>query len=54
MRRAQSLRDSLGSEDAQDVDRLTTAIARAQQDGDHDLLPMLEEELDDLLFYLTE
>ncbi len=51
---AASLRHALGREDQQDVDRLTAAISQAQQEGNQELLPLLESELDDLLFYLTE
>ncbi len=52
--KAHSIRSALGAEDAADVDRLINLIERAEQDGNGELLPELQSELDDLLFYLAE
>lgn len=52
--RARTIRPQLGSEDGEDVDRLLEVIAGARERNADDLLPKLEEELEDLLFYLAE
>lgn len=51
---ARSMRGSLGAEDADDVDRLIELIEKAERNDDQDLLPELQDELEDLLFYLAE
>ncbi|MCC6507687.1 MAG: Hsp70 family protein [Pirellulaceae bacterium] len=50
--KAKQLRPSLVGDDAEDVDRLLEQIERAMQDEQIEFLPGLEDELDDLLFYL--
>ncbi len=52
--RARLIRSSVNEDDVADVDRLIELIERAQKSHQHELLPDLEAELDDLLFYLTE
>jgi molecular chaperone DnaK len=51
---ARSIRDSLAEEDQSDIDRLIHVIERAEQQGNRELLPELESELEDLLFYLND
>jgi molecular chaperone DnaK len=52
--RARSLKPSLGADDAADVERLIDLILNAEREGDEVLLPELEAELDDLLFYVAD
>jgi molecular chaperone DnaK len=52
--RAQSIRGTLNEEDGEDVDRLLRLIRETEQEDDPQLLGELENELDDLLFYLTD
>lgn len=51
--RATSIRGSLNPDDSQDVDRLLQLIEKAEFDNP-ELLPGLQAELDDLLFYLVD
>lgn len=52
--KARHVRSSASDEDAADIDRLVELIEKAQDNQDHELLPELQSELDDLLFYLVE
>ncbi|MGN6136505.1 MAG: Hsp70 family protein [Aureliella sp.] len=51
--KARSMQSTLKSDDAEDVERLLELIGQAQKYNKPDLLPGLQEELDDLLFYLA-
>ncbi len=52
--KAHAMRPDLNEEDAEDVEHILRLIEKAQQDDDTALLPELQAELDDLLFYLAE
>ena len=51
--RANSVRNTVSGDDAEDIDRLIGLIESARQQGDDEMLEGLEAELEDLLFYLT-
>lgn len=52
--KARSMRALLNGDDAADVDRIIEQIEHAEQRNNEELLPELQSELDDLLFYLAE
>jgi len=52
--RAKSIRLKVSGDDADDIDRLIELIEDAEINGGHELMPGLEAELDDLLFYLQD
>ena len=52
--RARSLQPSLNEDDKADIDRLVELIDKAEQSDDPSLLPALQAELDDLLFYVAD
>ena len=51
--RARSIRSSLSSDDAEDIDRLIGLIESAEHENDKVLMEGLHAELEDLLFYLA-
>lgn len=51
--KAKSLRPSISTDDAADIDRILGLIDQATENGDHDLIAGLQAELDDLLFYIA-
>ena len=54
LNKARATRPSLGQDDASDVERLIGLIEDAERNDNHDLLPELTAQLDDLLFYLVQ
>jgi hypothetical protein len=51
--KAKSLRPSISTDDAADIDRILGLIDQATEKGDNDLIAGLQAELDDLLFYIA-
>jgi molecular chaperone DnaK len=54
LHRARRLHGTLSGSDAEDVSRLITSIESAEHSGEADTLVGLQQELDDLLFYLVD
>jgi len=52
--RAKEIRSKVSGEDGDDIDRLVELLEDAELSGGHEMIPGLESELDDLLFYLAD
>ena len=52
--KAKTIRSTVSGDDANDIDRLVELLEDAELNGGYDMIPGLEAELDDLLFYLAE
>ena len=52
--RAKSIRSTVSSDDADDINRLVELLEDAELNGGHEMMPGLEAELEDILFYLTD
>jgi len=52
--KAKTIRKTAATEDASDIDRLVDLLEDAELNGGYEMIPGLEAELDDLLFYLAD
>lgn len=52
--KAKTIRKTAATDDASDIDRLVDLLEDAELNGGYEMIPGLEAELDDLLFYLAD